>query len=458
MDRIAEYLTPREAADRILQTAREMDTEEVVAVRNLGFVPHDAEIYFLVPQSPLPLKDISAFAVDMDGTSTTTEPLALHALEFMVRRITGRISHEEWPGLDHEKDIPFVIGNSNFRHTEFLLKRYTDAVSFAAFRDSFIEALLWTWANMDDRQRRDDVKINAVNCGLAPLLDDAKFRECAHAGPLSDKECSEKAAAFIESYGDLFHPKHFTAEVSAAMDIYYHRYHSILRQMEQGQADEIAHTLLDDPEAHLVAPMPGYGIFLCLLKGWLTDEAKELAAVLRSLHPVDTQPKASDADIFLELARHFRKHPAKVALVTASIAYEAHVVMKEVIRLVREEVSHWSIPGSLQDELRNNLVDYQSIYQGFVTASDAWEARLKPHRDLYSIAMHEMSVPQNEYPQCIAIEDTEPGILSARAAGFGVSIALPNYDTNRQNYEKASAVLHGGLPELVLDKKLLLEI
>ena len=53
--------------------------------------------------------------------------------------------------------------------------------------------------------------------------------------------------------------------------------------------------------------------------------------------------------------------------------------------------------------------------------------------------------------------DTEPGILSARAAGFGVSVALPNHDTSQQNYEKASVVLHGGLPELVLDKKFLLK-
>jgi len=457
MKRIAEYLSPQEAAEHVLKTAREIGTDEVVAVRNLGFVPHETELYFLVPRTQLPLADISAFAVDMDGTSTTTEPLALHALEFMVRRITGRMSCEDWQGLDPEKDIPFVIGNSNFQHTEFLFKRYADSINADAFRDSFFEALLWTWAAMDDRQRRDDVMTNAVNCGIAAMLDDPHFRACTSSGPLTDEECAEKVKPFITSYGSLFHPRHFTAEVSAAMDIYYHRYHSILRQIEKGRADDIARMLFGDPNVHLVAPMPGYGIFLCLLKGWLTEDAAELAAILRLAHPVDSKQRESDTRTFVQLADHFRRHPAKVALVTASISYEAHVVMKEVIRLVREEVTEWPVPSTLKQALRDRLEEYLSLFQGFVTASDAWEARLKPHRDLYSIAMHEMSVPKDEYTQCIAIEDTEPGILSARAAGFGATVALPNHDTSQQNYEKASVVLHGGLPELVLDKKLLLD-
>ena len=34
----------------------------------------------------------------MDGTSTTTEPLALHSLEYMVRRFTGHMEKSDWEG------------------------------------------------------------------------------------------------------------------------------------------------------------------------------------------------------------------------------------------------------------------------------------------------------------------------------------------------------------------------
>ncbi len=44
--------------------------------------------------------------------------------------------------------------------------------------------------------------------------------------------------------------------------------------------------------------------------------------------------------------------------------------------------------------------------------------------------------------------------LAPRAAGFGLTIGLPNRDTSRQNYSKASCVVHGGLPELVLERGL----
>ncbi len=458
MSRIADYLSPEEAAREIIRTAAELNTDELVAVHNLGFVPHQSELYFLVPKSPLPLAGITAFAVDMDGTSTTTEPLALHSLEFMVRRLTGKRTRAEWAGLDSVRDIPFVIGNSNFRHTEFLMKQYAADIDPGCFRDSFFEAMLWTLSAMDDRQRRDDVKTNAINCGLEPVLHDSDFLNAIQTAPQDDELCAELVKPFIQRFGSLFHPRHFTAQVSAAMDIYYHRYHAILRRMERGDSKEIAFQLLGDENQRLVAPMPGYGIFLCLVKGWLGEDAVSLAPLLRAAHVKDPKPREGDTTIFRALLSYFKRNPARTSLVTASIAYEAHVVMKEVVQVIRDEVSTWPIPPSLQAALREKLADYRAVYDGFVTASDSWEARLKPHRDLYSIALHEMSVPKPAYPQCVAIEDTEPGILSARAAGFGVTVALPNHDTNLQNYEKASIELHGGLPELILDRHLLLDI
>ncbi len=458
MAEVAKYLTVEQAAQWLRETAAALGTDELVAVRNLGFIPHARDLYLLSPQTALPLDTIAAFAVDMDGTSTTTEPLALHALEYMMRCVTNRMTPAEWPGLDAQHDIPFVIGNSNFRHTEFLLQRYADALDRPAFCARFIEALLWTMATMDDRQRLAEVRLNARNCGLATLLDDPQWLHTLRHGHITDETCAALAAPFIQQFGAQFAPTIASAEVSAALDIYYYRYHAILHRIRRGHADELAATLLGDRTHHLVAPMPGYSVFLCLIKGWLDERAAPLAGLLRAAHLKDKTARASDTPTFVALCRQFQARPAKVALVTASIAFEAHVVMKEVIRLVRAEVAKWPVPTALRRELRKHLHDYHAIFDGFVTASDASEARLKPHRDLYSISFQQMAIARDEYPHCMAIEDTEPGILSARAAGFGVTIGLPNHDTSRQNYAKASRVVHGGLPELVLDLALCLKL
>lgn len=458
MSEIAQYLSVEDAAAQLKATADEMGSTEIAAVRNLGFIPQPRDYYILAPHSPLPLNNIYAFAVDMDGTSTTTEPLALHGLEYMMRRVMNKMTEDEWRGLDPEKDIPYVIGNSNFRHTEFLLTRYKDDCDDDAFCRAFIETAVWTLAHMSDHKRREDIFLNGQNCGLGKMFSDTAFREWIKNASCSEEECAEKAITLTQQWRSSFNPPHFNARVAAALDIYYYRYHALLKRMETGDSKEIARELLHDENAQLVAPMPGYGIFLCLIKGWLTPSAAEkLAPLMRSLHATKKEENPEDADVMKALAEYFSAHPAKLSLVTASIGYEAHIVMKEVIRIVHEDCLKWQIDEKTRNDIHAHTDDYQKVFDGFVTASDASEARLKPHRDLYSIALHEMAVPKELYPNVIAIEDTEPGILSARAAGFGVAIALPNHDTSKQNYAKATGTHPGGLPELVLDAHLYLK-
>lgn len=455
MERIAEYLTPQAAAERLVQLATEMGSSEVAAVRNIGTIPASHELYVLAPSTPLPLRRICAFAVDMDGTSTTTEPLALHALEFMVRRITNRLSCSEWAGLDAVRDVPFVIGNSNYRHTEFLLERYREHIEPTAFRRSVMEAWVWTLLHMEDRQRRAEVMRNMRTCGAEVVLRDGELR-AARSDALDAAARAALVARLATGYADYVRPPHFHAEVAAALDVYYHRYHELLQRIARGEGDRLAHELLGAGK-HLIAPMPGYGVFVALVRGWLyEEEAAALAPVLRAAHPRAPQPRPDDARVLRVLARYFRQQPAKLALVTASIAYEAHVSMQEVLRVLRQEIAAWPLPAARRDELCAQFSDCANVFDAFVTASEAWEARLKPHRDLYSLALYHMGVPRDAYAQCVAIEDTEPGIIAARAAGFGVAVALPNYDTARQNYEKASRVVHGGLPELILAYRLFL--
>lgn len=462
MEKLARYLNVDEAAAALRQLAGEVGATEFAQVRNLDYVLAPYELYPLAPRVVPPLPRIAAFAVDMDGTSTTTEPLALHSLEYMVRRFTGRMTPAEWPGLDEHADYPHVIGNSNFRHTEFLVQRYGDRIDAAAFTRSFLEAVVWTLACMDDPHRRQDVTQNARNCGLSDLLADDAFQQLIRSGHVHADNVAEHATPLIAKYGPAFRPGVGSERIAAALDIYYMRYHSILRELERGQGERLARELLGPEGRHLVEPMPGYDVFIPLLKGWLGDEADALYEPLREylLSQPSLKHTAAELDAYrprlAKLAARFHAQPARISLVTASIAYETHACMKEVIRLLAERVQHWPVSAAVRDRLAENLADYRAVFDGFVCATDAWEARLKPHRDLYALALFQMSIPKADYPYCVGLEDTEPGCISLRAAGIGCAIALPNRDTSRQDYTAAAEVVRGGLPELILVRNLLL--
>ena len=454
MKKLAEYLSVEDAAVLMRKTADEIGASEVAVVRNLGYVYSPVEVYPLAPKVTEPMDRIAAFAVDMDGTSTTTEPLALHSLEYMVRRFTNRMTREEWPGLDRTLDYPYVIGNSNFRHTEFLVNRYEAHLDVDALRSAFIEALLWTLACMDDRHRLKDIRIDAVNCGLEPLLADPEFNALKESGDVTSENAAALARTFDERYRSAFDVSHHSALVSAALDVYYLRYHSILRLVERGEGKRLSGELLGDSSRHLVEPMPGYGVFLALIKGFLGEHAAKLAPVLLAHCPGD---KAEAERRLADLGRRFQRRPARIGLVTASIAYETHATIRAIFEVMREESAEWPLPGEMLSDLDAFFTDYMSAYDGFVCATDASEARLKPHRDLYTIALYQMSIPRKDYCRCVGLEDTEPGIISLRASGVGCAVALPNHDTTQQSYQAAAHVVHGGLPELILKHNLLLK-
>ena len=460
MSELARYLTPGQAAEFVKTTASQLGVCEFAAVRNLDYVFSPWEVYPLAPRVQGDLDTIVAFAVDMDGTSTTTEPLALHSLEYMVRRFTGRMTKDEWPGLDPVKDYPYVIGNSNFRHTEFLVERYRADLDYDALRRGFFESLLWTLANMGDRRRRDDVRANAAMCGVGAVLDDPQFMAAVERGGIDEENAGRMIEPFVRRYGAAFECDTLSKLVSAALDIYYMRYHSILRRVEAGNGRELSTDLLGESGKRLIEPMPGYAVFIALIKGWLGDEAADLhGELVRGLdaeHRLRLPDEHRCRARLASLARRFRDNPAKIALVTASIAYEAHAVVKEVFSIMREQAAQWPVPKAKRRKLVQRFADYSAVYDGFVNAGDSSEARLKPHRDLFSIALYQMSVPKKDYCRCVGLEDTEPGIIALRAAGIGCAVALPNRDTSRQDYRAAGRVVRGGLPELILGHNLLL--
>jgi beta-phosphoglucomutase-like phosphatase (HAD superfamily) len=130
--------------------------------------------------------------------------------------------------------------------------------------------------------------------------------------------------------------------------------------------------------------------------------------------------------------------------------------MKEVFRVMAKRIEGWPVAAACRDALVERLADHRAVFDGFICAADACEHRLKPHPDLYSLSLFQMGIPPGDYPHCVGLEDTEPGIIALRAAGIGCAVALPNHDTANQDYQAAATVIAGGLPELLLAHNLLL--
>lgn len=68
--------------------------------------------------------------------------------------------------------------------------------------------------------------------------------------------------------------------------------------------------------------------------------------------------------------------------------------------------------------------NYLGFYDAFITATDSNEIRLKPHRDLYSIALNQMGIASKDFNKVLGLEDSESGTFAIRAAGVGLCCAV----------------------------------
>jgi len=92
-------------------------SDEFVIIKNPDFIFPDFEVVPLARKILQPEKIVAA-VMDMDGTTTTTEELCVESLEFMVRKMSGLVTKDQWKGLD-EKDYPNVIGNSTTKPVSY---------------------------------------------------------------------------------------------------------------------------------------------------------------------------------------------------------------------------------------------------------------------------------------------------------------------------------------------------
>ncbi|HPN38841.1 MAG TPA: hypothetical protein PL041_10580 [Melioribacteraceae bacterium] len=405
---------------------------------------------------------IAAFVTDMDGTTTTTEELCLYSLEYMIRVMSGKFTVVEWHGLDKTIDYPNIIGNSTTKHIEFLVNRYNNFFNKSFIEKAYIKAIVWQLIYGKDKTRKEEIINNIKLFKIENIIDDSQFKALGLKTDVKDYDTNDKLIYLMQNYSPCFDEKIFTHLVKLGIDIYYYKYHEILNRIYNGESKHIAKDLFNDENKALIEPMPGIITFLALIKGKLKDYTDYFVNILID----DYKHKAGDPlfkfdeniikEILFKLSEYFEKNPAKIGIVTSSIFYEANIVLNEVFSEIRKKVQSFSIPIELKELLLEFFDDYNKVYNTIVTASDSNEIRLKPHRDLYSIALQNLHVPKEEFINVIGVEDSESGTFAIRSAGVGCSVAVPFAQTSSHNFEAASIIAKGGIPELILTYKLLL--
>lgn len=405
---------------------------------------------------------IAAFVTDMDGTTTTTEELCLYSLEYMVRVMSGKFTIVEWHGLDKSIDYPNVIGNSTTKHVEFLINRYNNFFNNNFIAKAYIKAVVWQLAYGKDKVRKEEILNNLKLFNLLNITYDPSFISLKNQTDNSEFDVNPNLIFLLQNYSPTFDDKIFSNLVKLGIDIYYYKYHEILDRINKGESKKIAKELFNDENKSLIEPMPGIITFLALIKGKLKGNTNYFAEILvndykhKAGEPLFKFEIDSIKENLLKLSNYFENYPAKIGIVTSSILYEANIVLNEVFSVIRDKITKYDIPDELKTTLLDFFANYTNVYNTIVTASDSNEIRLKPHRDLYSIALYNLHVPKDDFINVIGIEDSESGTFAIRAAGIGCSIAVPFAQTSAHNFDAASIVAKGGLPELILNYKLLL--
>lgn len=78
----------------------------------------------------------------------------------------------------------------------------------------------------------------------------------------------------------------------------------------------------------------------------------------------------------------------------------------------------------------------RNLFEKIITGSDV--SKGKPNPDIYTFAVNKLNLSAKD---CVAFEDTEYGVSSAKSAGL-ICIAIPNEFSGKQNFLKADVVVH----------------
>ncbi len=431
---------------------------EFALVKNPDYIHPEFEFYPLAKKIKKTKKLVAA-VMDMDGTTTTTELLCIHSLEYMVRKFSGKMEKSYWTGVTDE-DYPNIIGNSTTKHVEYLISRYSKSFIREEVIKSFLFAAFWTLVYGKDSQRKQEVINNLRNYNVADLLNDVIMKKYKSITVLDDEDKEQIQNELFERYGNSFGSLSRNDYVRFGIDTYYQRYHEILERIRLGESKFIAQELFDDPGKHLIEAMPGISVFLPLIKGLITKHQDLFFNYLVKTSNLRYSGEKLKAlkNQFNKLCNFFNSNPVRTSIVTSSIFYEADIVLREVFKVISCDLNNLLPDSEFKQNLLKHFSDYNFYYDAIVTASDSSEIRLKPHRDLYSIALYKLNIPKRDFNKVIGFEDSESGTIAIRAAGIGLCVAVPFTQTSGHNFDAATFICKKGLPEVLIKHNLFLNI
>ena len=123
------------------------------------------------------------------------------------------------------------------------------------------------------------------------------------------------------------------------------------------------------------------------------------------------------------------------------------------LRTISQRKLPWAGATSSRHTYAAQALKQHKLFErcGAIAGGDEVE-RGKPAPDVYLLAAERLGVDP-EY--CLALEDSVPGVLSARAAGM-IPLAVPNGHTSQMDFKEA-AYVYSSLVEVAADLETLLE-
>lgn len=116
-------------------------------------------------------------------------------------------------------------------------------------------------------------------------------------------------------------------------------------------------------------------------------------------------------------------------------------ILDTLERISTSNIAQTCVSNSLRQTIDSNFTKtgIRSYFEHLIGRDDVLEGKPSPHPYERAMELHDLNPTD-----CYAIEDSEVGIISAKAAGLQV-IAYPNHRTQHVDFSKADHVISNGL-------------
>lgn len=420
----------------------------VIPNHGVAFPPYD--VVPLAPKFSTTNGPLRAVLMDMDGTTTLTEDLCLEGLCCALRDVSE--GGGDVVTLDPERDYPHIIGTSASTNVAYLVAEYGPRIHRPSLRHAFLRSMAWNLNPHRDPIRRAEAETTLRICGGDSILERNLLAPLIARTDLEALPRDTDVDAAIEAINTPLDFNGAEQMGRAILDVYYEYLHGYFAAISQGKGARVAEAVYGDPDRPAIAPLRGVGLACALARGLLADCPAD--AVTLAEQTAGRGATMRERTALESAARTFGRRPAKVALVTSSGYYEARTILTEVFRGLRMEVTKWPVPPAVQECLVEAFASPEGFYDALITADESHEIRLKPFRDLYSIAARALGLDREALRNTVGFEDTWAGVTAMRAAGVGIACAVPFEGSLSHDFSLASHLFPGGVPQAVLEHAL----